>query len=82
MREIKEIDGERWFNLEKFQSALNIEGRKYMEVPDFTSDITMREINYAYLEGLPVSNLLWFMETCLDLLKKKAVKLELPEEIK
>jgi hypothetical protein len=61
-------------------STKEIDGKKYLEVPDWTSDTTMHDINYAYLEQLPVTELLWFMENCLTLLKKKAVKLEWPVE--
>jgi hypothetical protein len=61
-------------------STKEIDGKKYVQVPDWISDTTMHEYNYAYLEQLPASELLWFMENCLTLLKKKAVKLELPPE--
>lgn len=57
-----------------------IDGQKWVRVPDYTSAAAHRSINYSYLENLPVSDLLWFIENCLELLKKKAVKIELPTE--
>lgn len=56
-----------------------IKGQKWVRVPDYTSAAAHRSINYAYLEHLPVSDLLWFLENCLELLKKKTVKVDLPE---
>ncbi len=57
-----------------------IDGKKYLEVPDWTSDIAIYSINQAYLEQLPPSELIWHIETALTILKKKAIKVELPAQ--
>ena len=59
-------------------STKEIDGKKYLEVPDWTSEVAMHEINQAFLEQLPPSELLWHIETALSILKKKALKFEIP----
>lgn len=61
-------------------STIEIEDRKYIRVHDFTSKQTMNELNYHYLSTCPVSELLWFLDNIVALLKEKAIKLELPAE--
>jgi hypothetical protein len=54
-----------------------IDGKKYVQVPDWHSEASLHLINQAYLEQLPPSELIWTIETALIILKKKAVKFEL-----
>ena len=77
---IKEFEGQRWIKLEDFQSSLEIDGKKYIQVHDWTSKQTINDLNYHYLSTCPPSELLWFIDNAIALLKEKAVKLELPSE--
>ena len=80
MTESKEIEGEKWFKLEQFQATLDIDGKKFIRVHDWTSKQTLHELNYHYLSSCPMSELLWFLDNVVALLKEKAVKFELPAE--
>lgn len=80
MSENKESDRYTMAIVDLQQASLEIKGRKYLKVPDWSSDMAIHEINQAYLEQLPPSELIWHIETALSILKKKAVKIELPEE--
>ena len=75
---IKEFEGSRWIKLEDFMSSLEIEDRKYIQVHDWTSKQTINDLNYHYLSTCPVSELLWFIDNAIALLKEKAVKFEIP----
>ena len=64
----------------RFVTMKEIDGKKYVQVPDWNSEASLHIINQAYLEQLPPSELLWHIETALIILKKKAVKFEISDK--
>jgi hypothetical protein len=74
------IKGHRYVKINDFLSTLEIDGKKFIRVHDWTSKQTLHELNYHYLSSCPASELLWFLDNALALLKEKAVKFELPTE--
>jgi hypothetical protein len=74
------IKGHRYFKLKEFLSSLEIDNKKYIQVHDFTSQQTINDLNYHYLSTCPPSELLWFLDNVVALLKQRIVKLEMPTE--